>query len=225
MTRVSQPAVVVQARRHPCAVLLLVQLLGIVVHPFLDAEPVGRAVFGVFSVVVLAVGVQAVRMSGSLTSVALVLAVPTAVLTLVEGVAPGHEVVQAVSSVGHAAFYFYVGWALIRYMFEDGITTADELWATAATFTVLAWAFAYVYVVVQVVWPGSFTAAVDADLPRTWMDLLYVSMTTLSGTGLSDIVPVTPHARSFVALEQMAGLFYLALVVARVAALAIRRYR
>ena len=221
----SQPAVVVQARRHPCAVLLLVQLAGIVVHPFLDAEPFGRAVFGVLSVVVLAVGVQAVRMSGSLTSVALALAVPVAALTLVTGVVPDNGAVTVAASMLHAAFYFYVGWALIRYMFEDGITTADELWATAATFTVLAWAFAYVYVVVQVLWPGSFTAAVDAGLPRTWMDLLYMSLTTLSGTGLSDILPVTPHARSFVMLEQLAGMFYLALVVSRVASLAIRRYR
>ena len=44
-------------------------------------------------------------------------------------------------------------------------------------------------------------------------------MTTLSSTGLSDIVPITPHARSFVMLEQIAGMLYLALVVSRMVAL------
>jgi hypothetical protein len=54
---------------------------------------------------------------------------------------------------------------------------------------------------------------------RTWVELLFLSVTTLSSTGLSDIVPITPHARSFVMLEQIAGMLYLALVVSRMVAL------
>ena len=46
----------------------------------------------------------------------------------------------------------------------------DELWAIGATFTVLAWAFAYLYAATQIVWPGSFTAAIDLDAPRTWIE-------------------------------------------------------
>ena len=51
------------------------------------------------------------------------------------------------------------------------------------------------------------------------MELLFLSFTTLTSTGLSDIVPVLPHARSFVMLEQIAGMLYLALVVPRMVAL------
>ena len=87
-------------------------------------------------------------------------------------------------------------------MFDDDIVTTDEMFATGATFTVLAWAFAYLFVAVQIVWPGSFTAAVDADDPRTWVELLFLSVTTLSSTGLSDVVPITPHGRSVVMIEQ-----------------------
>ena len=65
--------------------------------------------------------------------------------------------------------------------------------------------------------------AVNADQARTWMELLFLSVTTLSSTGLSDVVPVTPHGRAAVMVEQIAGLLYLALVVARVTALTIRR--
>ena len=97
--------------------------------------------------------------------------------------------------------------------------------ATGATFTVLAWAFAYLFAAVQIIWPHSFTAAVDADDARSWVDLLFLSVTTLSSTGLSDIVPITPHGRSAVMIEQIAGMLYLALVVARVTALTINRRR
>jgi hypothetical protein len=38
--------------------------------------------------------------------------------------------------------------------------------------------------------------------------------------GLSDIVPVLPHARSVVMVEMVAGVMYIALVVARLVGLA-----
>ena len=44
-------------------------------------------------------------------------------------------------------------------MFADDWVTRDELLATGAAFTVAAWGFAYVYGVMQIIWPGSFTAA------------------------------------------------------------------
>jgi hypothetical protein len=164
--------------------------------------------------VVLTLAVRAVRLTPALTWVAILLGVPVVVLTVLEAVSPDNHAVVATSGLVHAAFYGYTAWALIRYMFQDDVVTTDELWATGATFTVVAWAFAYLYVAVQVFWPGSFIAAVDSGAPRTWMDLLFLSVTTLTSTGLSDIVPVTPHARSFVMVEQIAGMLYLAMVVA-----------
>ena len=45
------------------------------------------------------------------------------------------------------------------------------------------------------------------------MELLFLSFTTLTSTGLSDIVPVKAFARSLVMIEQLAGLAYIAIVV------------
>ena len=57
--------------------------------------------------------------------------------------------------------YFYAAGALIAYMVEDHVITRDEMWAVGATFTLVAWSFAYSYQVVQAIEPGSFTAAMD----------------------------------------------------------------
>ncbi|MGD9959591.1 ion channel [Nocardioides sp.] len=211
------------ARTHPSAVLLGVQLGGLLVYPFLDDQAIGRALFGVFGLVVLALALLTVRATPALTWVSLLLGLPVVVLTVVEGFVPGNDPVVLTSSVFHAAFYFYTAYALIRYMFADDVVTSDELFATGAAFTVVAWAFAYVYVAAQVIWPGSFTAAVDPAGDRTWVELLFLSVTTLSSTGLSDIVPILPHARSVVMVEQIAGMLYLALVVARITALTVTR--
>jgi hypothetical protein len=59
-----------------------------------------------------------------------------------------------------------------------------------------------------------------------WFELLFLSFTTLTSVGLSDVVPIGAHARSLVMVEQVAGVFYVALVVARMVGLTnLRRER
>jgi hypothetical protein len=99
------------------------------------------------------------------------------------------------------------------------VITRDELFAVGATFTLVAWAFAYCFTVYQAIEPDSFTAAVHATHDRTWVELLFLSFTTLSSTGLSDVVPITPFARGLVMLEQLAGVAYIAMVVSRLVGL------
>ena len=213
------------ARRHPSAVLLAAQLLGVLVYPFMGESPAGRAAISLFSLVVLALALWAVRATPALTQVSIVLGVPAVIGSILEAVMPRDQTILLGSSIVHAAFYFYTTYALIRYMFSDERVTRDELYATGATFTVVAWAFAYLYVACQIVWPGSFIAAVDPESPRTWVELLFVSFTTLTSAGLGDVIPVQPQARALVMTEMVAGVMYLALVVSRLVGLTLARGR
>jgi hypothetical protein len=208
-------------RRTPSAVLLFVQLAGILLYPFLGDQTAGRVLLQLFGLGVLVLAVFAVRSTPAVTGVSVLLGVPVVVLTVLELTWRDNDTVALWSATLHAAFYAYTAYALIRYMFHDEHISRDELFATGATFTVVAWGWAYAYAAVQIVWPDSFTAAENAGDPRTWVELLFLSVTTLSSTGLSDIVPVRAHARSVVMLEQIAGMLYLALVVARVTALTV----
>ena len=119
--------------------------------------------------------------------------------------------------------YFYAAGALIAYVLADHEVTRGELFAVGATFTLVAWAFAYSYTVLQAIQPRSFTAAIERTRDRSWMELLFLSFTTLSSTGLSDIVPVKPYARGLVMLEQLAGLGYVAMIVSRLVGLTVMR--
>jgi hypothetical protein len=209
---------------HPSAVLLTVQLLGVLLYPFMDG-PAGRAALSLFGLVVLVFAVRAVQATPALTAVSLVLGLPILVLTLIEVTQELPPPLLLLHASLFAAFYLYTCYALIRYMFQDRIVTPDELFATGATFTVLAWAFAYVYQVVQVIWPGSFVAGVSGSPPFAWFELLFLSFTNLTSVGLSDILPVLPNARSVVMIEQVVGLMYVALVISRVVALQASRAR
>ena len=207
------------------AVLLAVQLSGVLLYPAMDDSPIGRAALSSFALVVLFIAVRAVRATPALLWVAVLLGVPIVVLTVLEIVDPFDTRVILWSSILHAVFYFYTAFALLRYMFLDRFVTTDELWATGATFTVVAWAFAYVFMAVQVIWPQSFTATIAPDAQRTWFEMLFLSFTNLTSVGLSDITPVLPHARSWVMIEQVAGLMYVALVISRIVGLTITRQR
>jgi hypothetical protein len=110
-------------------------------------------------------------------------------------------------------------------MLADHEITRDELWAVGATFTLVAWAFAYTYTVCQAIEPGSFAASNQSGGHRTWMELLFLSFTNLTSVGLSDVTPVKPFARGLVMLEQIAGVAYVAMLVSRLVGLAVMRAR
>jgi hypothetical protein len=209
---------------HPSGVLLGAQLVAVLAYPFAGNTPVGRTILGVFGAMVLAVAVYAVRATPALTWVAILLGVPVVILTVMEGIDPGNRTIALMSATLHALFYFYTAYGLVRYLFDDSWVTRDEIFAVGANFTVVSWAFAYVFIAVQIIWPGSFIAF-QGEGSRTFLELLYLSFANLTSVGLSDVTAVLPHARSVVIIEQVAGVMYVALIIARVVGLTITRWR
>jgi hypothetical protein len=208
------------ARRQPSAILLSAQLAGVLLYPFMETSDVGRALFSVFGILVLGLVLLAVRRTPAHTWVAVLLGLPATVLLLIQAIT-GDDHLLPYSSAFEAVLYFYAAGALIAYMLADHEITRDELFAIGATFTLVAWGFAYTFVVVQAIEPGSFIAAIDPGDDRTWMELLFLSFTTLTSTGLSDVTPVEPFARGVVMIEQLAGLGYVVMLVSRLVGLTV----
>ena len=203
------------ARREPSAVLLAAQLVSLLIYPFLENGDVARAVVSVIGIALLSLVVLAVRSSPGLTWIGIILAAPATVLLLIQA-ATGSDALLPYSSAFEAVLYFYAAGALIGYMLADHQITRDELYAVGATFTLVAWGFAYTYTVCQAIEPHSFAEH------RSWMELLFLSFTTLTSTGLSDIAPAEPFARSLNMIEQVAGVAYIAMVVSRLVGLLVR---
>jgi len=211
-----------QAKRHPSAFLLAVQLVSLVLYPLFDEMRGGRVLFGALGVLVMMLAVWVVNRSPAKVWVAWLLAAPALVLSVLSVVLENDTLLVA-SSALEALVYLYAAASLIAYMLGDHRVTTDELFAAGATFTLLAWGFAYAYFVVQALHPGSFTGALRPDEPRTWLELLFLSFTTLSATGLGDILPLSSPARVLVMLEQFAGVAYIAVVVSRLVGLTMLR--
>jgi hypothetical protein len=210
------------ARDQPSALLLFAQLAGVLLYPFMEDSDTGRALFSVFGLAVLGLVVLAVRSSPAATWFGLLLGVPATVLLLIEAIT-GAGGLRPYSALFEAVLYFYAAGGLIAYMLADHEITRDELFAVGATFTLIAWAFAFLFTACQAIQPGSFIAAIDPAGERSWMELLFLSFTTLSSTGLGDVIPVRGFARALVMIEQLAGVAYVAMVVSRLVGLLVVR--
>lgn len=77
----------------------------------------------------------------------------------------------------------------------------------------------------QAWYPGSFAGMVDPERPRCWIELLFLSFSTLSGVGNGDVAPLGSPARVLVMFEQLAGVGYIAAVVSSLIALTIVRHQ
>jgi hypothetical protein len=209
-------------RHHPSAFLLGAQLLSLALYAAFDGVHSGRALLGAFSVIVLALAVWVVSRSPAINWIAWMLATPAFLLSLLSVLFVDPHLL-VLSSLLEAALYFYTAGSLIAYMMGDHRVTADELFAAGATFTLIAWGFAYVYLVCQTWYPGSFAGATRPGEPRTFIELLFLSFTNLSAAGLGDVLPITSLSRVLVMLEQFAGVAYIAVVVSRLIGLTIVR--
>ena len=215
-------------KANPSGTLLVVQLLGILLYAFVDETPansLGRLALSLFGMLVVVLALGVVRATPTYTWLGVLIGVPAVVLAIVDWAAAGSQPWHLISNLVHVAFYGYTLIGLLRYMFADEEVSQDEIWAIGATFTVAVWLWAYAYSAIQGIAPGSFTAAVDPQAQRTWLELLFLSTTTMTSTGLSDVVPVKPLARSVVMVQQIAGMLYLAVAVSRIVGLTINRSR
>lgn len=198
-------------RRHPSAVLLFVQMLGVVLYPFIEETKIGPLGLNALGIIVLGMAIRTVHRTPGPTWISVALAVPIIMLVVLQtffempGLLPWSSALEAI-------FYFYAAGSLIAYMMEDYQTTVDELYAAAATFTLVVWAFTHLFVMTQALQPGAF--AEDGTI-RSWSDLNHLSFALLTSTGMGNIVAVSSHARSLASIEMLAGLMYLTAVVTR----------
>ena len=133
---------------HPSAILLVVQLLGVLVYPYMSETGTGSVLFEMFGALVLALAIWSVRDSAGPTWIAVTLAVAASGLSIADAISPT-PALDVASAVSHALFYFWAAGSLMVYMLSDRTVTTDELFAVGATFTLVAWGFAYVFEIMQ----------------------------------------------------------------------------
>jgi hypothetical protein len=104
---------------------------------------------------------------------------------------------------------------ILVHVFRRERLTLDGVFATIATYLLLALLFSQVYMLVLTADPDAFRLPETAGSSRhLQIDMLYFSFVTLATVGYGDILPASDTARMLAMLEAVTGQFYVAVIVA-----------
>jgi len=103
-------------------------------------------------------------------------------------------------------------WAILDRFDSIPRVTSSVISEAFISYLVIAIAFSQLYWVLNRFIANPFNQVISISQSGT---LLYFSMITLSGVGYGGIIPINPYVRLVAALENMVGIFYIAVIVAR----------
>jgi hypothetical protein len=198
-----------------CFYLFAVLLVLVAGVPFVPPTQIGRLAVGGINAFLVVATVAAVGRTVLSFVIALLLAAP-ALLFQYLGVTTGQPDPLAISWLCGALLYGAAVTYLLRYVFRPEVMTSDKLYGAAASYLMLGVVWAYIYPLIDYLYPRSFSVGGQAGALSPF-DALYFSFTVLTSTGFGDIVPLGKQARAVCVVEQITGALFVAILIARLA--------
>jgi hypothetical protein len=203
----------------PCTYLLLALLALILVYPYLKEGVASRVILGLLYTAVLLGGAHAVGRDRRRLIVGLGLAIVA--IGLQWAYLTTHDIwLQRLMAITFVLFLLFTIGEVLAYILKKGPITADKLHGALAGYIMLAFLWTFFYSLIESFIPGSFVlGGARIDDTSGFLHLLYFSFTTLTTTGFGDITPVSDQARSVVIIEEFIGVFFVGVLIARLAGL------
>ncbi|WP_237524012.1 potassium channel family protein [Shewanella sp. KX20019] len=112
------------------------------------------------------------------------------------------------------AFFWGTFSSISRQILFSGAVNSNKVVGSIALFLLLGLQWALVYLLVLAFSPNAFTGIEQIPWGQNFSQMAYFSFVTLTTLGYGDISPDTPFAQVVVYMEAIAGVFYMAIVVA-----------
>lgn len=199
--------------------LVLIALL-LALYPYLGNGPAGRLFLNALNLAVLIMATFATRRSRLQVTASVVLAA-LALSAQCVFIATGELTAMRTATAASMLFYAYSVVNILWYVLRGVEVTADKIHGAICAYLIFALIWMMAYALVESLAPGSFYMGMghNPDQKVKFNELLYFSIVTLTTTGYGDIVPLSTYARSLANLEQLVGVFYVAILIARLAGL------
>jgi hypothetical protein len=210
--------------RHKHLLLLAAILVPLVTQPLVAHESAAARIVYDLLITAVAAGVIVVVFEERWErQVALALLAPAVVLTVALYTVSARLALPAVVAY-HVSVTLFVAFAvgvIVRDIFRRHAISFDEVIGAFSGYLLLGLVWGNLYVVVEVLAPGSFAVAPaiqwqldDLHLRRALFN--YVSFATMASLGYNDVTTVAPLANILTWLEVMTAQFYLAVVIAQI---------
>ena len=206
--------------RFSTARLLLALILLLAATPFIEGLKNGDAIEAGLMTVVLVSAVFAVGGRRRSLFIATLLVVPAIASKWLHQYWPA-QVPESIHLVAGLLFIAFVVGELLSFILRAPLVDSEVLCAGVAGFLLVGLLWTLAYVLVYWVTPDAFSFNVPALGPPTMNGFngFYFSFMTLSTVGYGDITPISREARMLAVLEAMTGMFYVAVLIARLVAL------
>lgn len=195
-------------------------VLMLIMTPFVDTLPSGDMIESALLSLVLGSAVLAVGARRRTLLLAVLLAVPAIAATWGRYLM-GETISPEIAIASALVFASFVAFHLLRFILLAPKVDAEVLCAGIATYLMLALLWAFAYELVDRTSPQAFTFSSSTGSPPSLRGFtaIYFSMGALSTGAFGDITPTSGLARMLATLEQSTGVFYMALLVARLVSL------
>jgi hypothetical protein len=210
--------------RQPCALLLFALCASILVYPFAHENDNGRLLLMLVDQALIQIAIRAVGHSKASWRAGILFGLASLAAQATWYFHPGQQT-QILSHTALLVFYAHAVYVFIAYVNYDDIATIDEMFACACLYLLFAFLWSHAYAILLLIDPGALfiNEANNPDGIINYFEALYFSFTTITSVGFGEITPVSSLARAIVILEQLCGVLFLAIVVARLLSLMNRR--
>lgn len=127
------------------------------------------------------------------------------------------ELVQRVDIATNVPVLVACAVGILIFVFRRDSVAHDDIFAAVAAYLLIAFAFAQIYLLLQMTAPESFrlpSPDATATGPGLASSMLYFSFVTIATLGYGDVLPYSETARMLAAIEAVVGQFYVAVIVA-----------
>ena len=203
-----------QRGKNRSVFLMIALFLLVLVQPFFTDTPFGGPALSLLYTLIAAASVLSVMRSRRLLVAVCSLGIPWIVLSW------GTRLGDLGLAVNLLTIALLVPFGLLLVT----IMLVDVLRMPAVTGNTLCRAISG-YMLIGISWAAMYQMLLLLDsesvhplIPGEWGNCVYFSFTTLTTLGFGDVTPVSPYARSLVAIESVVGPMYLAILIARLVA-------
>ena len=198
--------------RHRIKIVMWALVAEILASPLADSHPRVGALLGFAVLLMVLAGVGDFANRLVVRRVVLPVAGIWMITRIIEAFGNPHEPYANLSPVVGLAFSCSILWAIFDHFHSDFHNPRSAIAEAFISYLVIASAYSQLYWILNHFVDHAFNQTIPSTQIGTF---LYFSMVTLTSVGYGGIVPLNPFVRVVAALESMSGIFFVAVVVAR----------
>jgi voltage-gated potassium channel len=198
--------------RHSSELLMWALIAQIIASPAADYHPLAGGILAFFVLLVLLLGTTYMGSKKIVRFVVFPIAGVWMIARLLEAFSDRTHWYTNLAPIAGLALSVSILWAIFERFNSVPRIPRNAIAEAFISYLVLTIAFSQLYWILGRFVPNPFNQPIPESQNGTY---LYFSMVTISGVGYGGIAPANPYVRIVAAFETMAGIFYVAVVVAR----------